>query len=157
MPEDAKIHVGNLPFETREDDLIYEFERYGRVEQATIIKDRDTGRPKGYGFVMFENVEDARDAIYGMDQKKFMGRVIKCEKAKPRRSELGASRDSFDRRDDRGFRDDRRGEREYRGGRDDFRGSRDNFRGRDDHRGRDNFRNRDDRDFRGGRGRDRRF
>ncbi|CAB3992072.1 RNA-binding [Paramuricea clavata] len=87
MPEDAKVHVGNLSFDTREDDLMYEFERYGRVEQVQIIKDRDTGRPKGYGFVMFENSEDARDAIYGLDQKKFLGRVIKCEKARPRRSE----------------------------------------------------------------------
>ena len=37
MPEDAKIHVGNLPFRAREDDLIYEFERYGRVEQGKYL------------------------------------------------------------------------------------------------------------------------
>ncbi|XP_028393879.1 uncharacterized protein LOC114518142 [Dendronephthya gigantea] len=141
MPEDAKIHVGNLSFDTREDDLQYEFERYGRVEQVQIIKDRDTGRPKGYGFVTFENSKDASDAIYAMDQKKFLGRIIKCEKARPRRSEGGgyrAPRDSFERRDfrdDRGFRDDRRG------------GRRGDFRGRDDFSRRDDF-PRDDRDFR---------
>ena len=42
-----------------------------------IIKDRDTGRPKGYGFVMFENPDDAKDAIYGMDQKaRYIDRLL---------------------------------------------------------------------------------
>ena len=65
------IYAGNLSQEVTEDDLKTAFEVYGKVETVNIIKDKDTGRPKGFGFVEMPDDTEARSAIVGLNDKKF--------------------------------------------------------------------------------------
>src|SRR5207244_10718513 len=58
-----KIYVGNLPFDTNEDSLRAAFEPYGEVASASIVTDRETGRPRGFGFVEMNSDEQAKAAI----------------------------------------------------------------------------------------------
>ncbi len=78
------IYVGNLSFDTNEDQLKELFESYGQVESATIISDKFTGRPRGFGFVKMPEREDGLRAIQELDAKDFMGRSIKVNEARPR-------------------------------------------------------------------------
>ncbi|MGD9819636.1 MAG: RNA recognition motif domain-containing protein [Desulfomonilaceae bacterium] len=78
------IYVGNLSFDTNEDQLKELFETYGQVESATIISDKFTGRPRGFGFVKMPEREDGLRAIQELDAKDFMGRSIKVNEARPR-------------------------------------------------------------------------
>lgn len=80
----GKVFVGNLPFSVRNNELREEFSKFGDVEDAVVITDRQTRRSKGFGFVTFVNEEDAKKAISEMDGKDFMGRAIKVNEAKPR-------------------------------------------------------------------------
>lgn len=84
--EEKKVFVGKLDYSTNEDALQNAFEKFGRVENVTIIKDRDTGRPKGFAFITFESEQDARNAIEGMNGIELDGREIVVNKAKPRES-----------------------------------------------------------------------
>lgn len=77
-----KLFVGNLSFQTTEDDLRSEFEQFGAVESVAIITDRDTGRSKGFGFVEMSE-EDANKAISAMSGKELNGRVLTVNEAKP--------------------------------------------------------------------------
>jgi cold-inducible RNA-binding protein len=79
-----KIYVGNMSFDTGEDDLRRAFEAHGQVDSVSIITDRDTGRSKGFGFVEMSNDTEARAAMEGLDGKEFMGRTIKVNEARPR-------------------------------------------------------------------------
>ena len=63
--EDAKLYVGGLSFTTRYEDLQREFERFGAVSDCFLPKDSDTGQNRGFGFVTFETVEQAEEAIRG--------------------------------------------------------------------------------------------
>ncbi len=85
----TNIYVGNLPYDTTEDDLVDAFAAFGEVNRATLVFDRDTGRPRGYGFVeMYEDLE-ALDAIKRMHGAEFMGRPLTVNEARPRGSGRG--------------------------------------------------------------------
>jgi RNA recognition motif-containing protein len=79
-----RIYVGNMSYDTSEDDLRKAFEAHGQVDSVAIITDRDTGRPKGFGFVEMSNETEAKAAIESLNEKDFMGRAIKVNEARPR-------------------------------------------------------------------------
>ena len=76
-----KIYVGNLPFSATEDDLRALFSEYGEVSSVALINDRETGRPRGFGFV---EMEGADEAIAALDQKDHGGRSLTVNEARPR-------------------------------------------------------------------------
>ena len=77
-----KIYVGNLPFNATEDDIRALFAQYGTVQSVSLITDRETGQPRGFGFVEMD--EGANNAIAALDQKDYGGRNLKVNIAKPR-------------------------------------------------------------------------
>ena len=78
------IYVGNLPYQTSEDDLREAFEAHGSVSRAAIITDRETGRSKGFGFVEMSDRSAGEAAIGALDGSDFGGRNIKVNEARPR-------------------------------------------------------------------------
>ena len=79
-----KLYVGNLPFSVTEDSLQQLFSQSGKVESATIITDRDTGRSKGFGFVEMSTEQEAADAITKFNGTDFEGRSITVNEARPK-------------------------------------------------------------------------
>jgi RNA recognition motif-containing protein len=86
-----KLYVGNLSYSTTEDDLQTLFAQAGAVTSVTVIKDRDTGRSKGFGFVEMATAADAQNAISMLDGKPFQQRTITVNQARPR-EERGGNR-----------------------------------------------------------------
>lgn len=82
-----KIYVGNLPFSATEDELRGLFAEFGSVESASLITDRDTGRPRGFGFV--EMSDGADDAIAALNGKDMGGRQLNVNEARPRTERSG--------------------------------------------------------------------
>ncbi len=78
------IYVGNLPYQTTEDDLRASFENFGEVISVRIIQDRATGRSKGFGFVEMPDEESAETAIAALNGKDFSGRNIRVNQARPK-------------------------------------------------------------------------
>jgi len=78
-----KLYVGNLSWSSTEDDVRAAFEAYGQVTSVNLIEDRETGRPRGFGFVEMDDA-GAREAIAALDGKEFGGRNIKVNEAKAR-------------------------------------------------------------------------
>ncbi len=78
------IFVGNLSFNTSEDDLRAAFEAYGQVSSARIITDRETGRSRGFAFVEMSDSSEAQAAISGLDGRDMDGRGLKVNEAKPK-------------------------------------------------------------------------
>ena len=81
----AKVFVGGLSWSTDESTLAQTFEQAGEVTEVNIIKDRETGRPRGFGFVTFASGEDARRAVERFDGKNLDGRNVKVNIAEERR------------------------------------------------------------------------
>ena len=79
-----KLYVGNLSFSTSEAQLRDLFAQHGEVTSASLVMDRETGRPRGFGFVEFANDDQARAAITALDGKNVDGRDIQVTEAKPR-------------------------------------------------------------------------
>ncbi|MDR1814251.1 MAG: RNA-binding protein [Tannerella sp.] len=79
------IYVGNLSYRVREDELKSEMERYGVVDAVRVIKDRDTGRSKGFAFVEMPDDDDARKAIEELNEKELQGRSIVVKESLPRK------------------------------------------------------------------------
>ena len=79
-----KIYVGNLSFDTTESELEKVFSEFGEVNEVAMITDRDTGRPRGFGFVEMRDDGQAREAIGALDGKEVGGRSLKVNEAKPR-------------------------------------------------------------------------
>jgi cold-inducible RNA-binding protein len=77
-----KLFVGNLSFQTTESDVTSAFEQCGAVESVSIITDRDTGRSKGFGFVVMEE-EGASKAIASLNGSQLNGRALTVNEAKP--------------------------------------------------------------------------
>ena len=84
-----KIYVGNLPFSSTEDEIRELFSQYGTVTSVSLITDRDTGAPRGFGFVEME--DGAPEAIQALDNQQMGGRNLRVNEARPR-EEGGRSR-----------------------------------------------------------------
>ena len=78
-----RIFVGNLPFSANEGDLRTLFESFGEVQSMQIVTDRDTGKPRGFGFVEMSS-EDGEKAIAALNGKDFQGRAINVNEARPK-------------------------------------------------------------------------
>jgi RNA recognition motif-containing protein len=78
-----RLYVGNLPFEATREEVRAAFEAHGTVYEVSLITDRETGRPRGFGFVEMDDV-GARAAIEALDQKDFGGRNLQVNEARER-------------------------------------------------------------------------
>jgi RNA recognition motif-containing protein len=79
-----KLYVGNLSFSTSEAQLRELFSAHGEVTSASLVMDRETGRPRGFGFVEFANADDAKNAINALNGKNIDGRDLTVNEARPR-------------------------------------------------------------------------
>ncbi len=79
-----KLFVGGLPFSTTDDELNELFATHGAVASAVVVKDRDTGRSKGFGFVEFENDNEGKAAEQALNGSDLGGRSITVNEARPR-------------------------------------------------------------------------
>lgn len=78
------IYVGNLSYDVTEDDLRETFSRFGQVASANVIKDRETGRSKGFGFVEMATQAEAQAAIADLNGKELKARKMNVNEARPR-------------------------------------------------------------------------
>lgn len=83
------IFVGNLSFNTNEDELRQLFEAYGQVDRVSIMTDRDTGRSRGFGFVEMASNEDGEKAITALNGSQVGGRTINVNEARPKTERAG--------------------------------------------------------------------
>lgn len=78
------IYVSNLSFDITDAELAQLFEAHGRVDKASVIKDRDTGRSRGFGFVEMSEKAEAEAAIQAMNGKEIKGRALNVNEARPK-------------------------------------------------------------------------
>ena len=83
------IFVGNLSFNTSEDELRQLFSAYGQVDRVSIMTDRDTGRSRGFGFVEMANAEDGEKAIAALNGSQLGGRTLNVNEARPKPERSG--------------------------------------------------------------------
>jgi len=88
------IFVGNLSFGATEDTIRGLFERHGAVERVNIVTDRDTGQPRGFGFVEMTNDAEGDKAIAALNGKDVDGRAINVNEARPKGAGAGGGRRS---------------------------------------------------------------
>jgi len=82
----SKLFIGGLAWHTDDATLRTKFEEFGTVEEAVVVKDRDTGRSRGFGFVRFSTDDEATAAMNGMNDVEFDGRRLRVDKASDRRT-----------------------------------------------------------------------
>ncbi|MFT3702865.1 MAG: RNA-binding protein [Agriterribacter sp.] len=92
------LYVGNLSWTMTEDDLRNLFEQYGTVTSIKIVKDRETGRSKGFGFVEMENDTEAQNALSSLYDKEILGRKIVINEAQERPAKSGGGGGGFKKR-----------------------------------------------------------
>lgn len=90
-----KLYVGNLSFETTENDLQDAFEKFGTVKEAAIVSDHGTARSRGFGFVTMGSAGEGQAAIAGLNGKELAGRSLTVNEARPK-TEGGGSRNFGD-------------------------------------------------------------
>lgn len=81
-----KIYVGNLPFDATQSGVQELFSQFGQVTDVTLINDRETGRPRGFGFVEMPDSAEANKALTALNGQDFGGRSLNINEAKPRES-----------------------------------------------------------------------
>ncbi|KAF6839902.1 RNA recognition domain-containing protein [Colletotrichum plurivorum] len=91
----SKLFIGGLAWHTEEGTLRQKFEEFGAVEEAVVVKDRDTGRSRGFGFVRYTQEGDAQKAIAAMNNVEFDGRTIRVDKASDNGPRGGGFRGGF--------------------------------------------------------------
>ncbi|MCS7093172.1 MAG: RNA-binding protein [Patescibacteria group bacterium] len=92
-----KLYVGNLLYEINDEELKSYFSQAGKVISATVIRYRDTGRSKGFGFVEMETEEEARRAIETLNGQDFRGRKVFVSQARPQKREVVNPKNKSDR------------------------------------------------------------
>ena len=88
----TNIFVGNLSYQTTEAELETAFGAFGAVERVSIVRDRDTGQPRGFAFVEMTNADQAASAIQGLNGTEMGGRAINVTEARPREERGGGNR-----------------------------------------------------------------
>ena len=83
------IYVGNLDYNVTEQELRAAFEAYGQVDNVTIMRDRDTGQPRGFAFVEMANDEEAQKAIAGTNGTQLGARNVNVNEARPKTERTG--------------------------------------------------------------------
>ncbi len=87
----SRLYVGNLPFDVETIDLEELFAKNGLVKSINIIKERGSGRGKGFGFVEMGDQQEAREAIENINNKEFQGRVLNVDLARNENKEIAMS------------------------------------------------------------------
>jgi cold-inducible RNA-binding protein len=95
----TKLFVGNLSFNTTENDLQDAFAAHGTVTEANLMVDRSTGRPRGFGFITMGTPEEAQKAIDALNGKELDGRALTVNEAKPREEGRSGGQHSGGRRE----------------------------------------------------------
>ena len=90
-----KIYAGNLSYEITDKDLRAAFAVFGDVESASVLRDKDNGRSKGFGFIEMPSKEEAQAAIEALNEKELQGRALRVNEARPREDSGGSSRGNF--------------------------------------------------------------
>ena len=85
----TNIFVGNLSYQTTESELEAAFSAYGAVERVSVVRDRDTGQPRGFAFVEMTNANEAATAINAMNGREVNGRALNVNQARPREERGG--------------------------------------------------------------------
>ena len=80
----TNVFVGNLSYQTTEAELESAFSEFGAVERVSIIRDRDSGQPRGFAFVEMPNADEATRAIASLNGREIKGRAINVNEARPR-------------------------------------------------------------------------
>jgi len=80
----VNIYVGNLSYQATDDDLREAFEKFGQVSSAQVIKDKFTGRSRGFGFVEMPSNEEGQKAIEEVNNQDIAGRAVRVNEARPR-------------------------------------------------------------------------
>jgi len=102
-----RIYVGNLSYDVTEEQLRQEFGAFGEVTSVSVVTDKYSGRPKGFGFVEMMTKSEAEAAITGLNGKTIQDRTIVVNEARPRTDNRGSG--SYGDRRGGGYRDDRGG------------------------------------------------
>jgi len=122
------MYVGNLSYDATDSDIRELFEAHGTVSDVFIVKDRESGRPRGFAFVSMETPEEMNAAIEALNGEEFAGRALTINEARPREERPqcgGGGRGAYKRGGGHGG--DRSGRRSYNGDRGGDRGGRDNY------------------------------
>jgi cold-inducible RNA-binding protein len=88
----TNIFVGNLSFQTTNEDLTSTFGRYGTVEKVSIVTDRESGQPRGFGFVEMADSNEAAKAISALNGAQLDGRALNVNEARPKTERRSNSR-----------------------------------------------------------------
>jgi RNA recognition motif-containing protein len=102
----TNIFVGNLSYAVTDAELEAAFAAYGAVERVSVVRDRDTGQPRGFAFVEMTNAEEAAKAIEGLNGQELHGRAMNVNEARPREDRGGGGR-GFGNKGGGGFRQKR--------------------------------------------------
>jgi RNA recognition motif-containing protein len=85
----TNIFVGNLSYQTTETELEAAFSAFGAVERVSVVRDRDTGQPRGFAFVEMTNANEAANAIASLNGREIQGRALNVNQARPREERGG--------------------------------------------------------------------
>ena len=85
------VYIGNLPYDVTEEQVLELFAPFGEVNRAALVKDRETGRPRGFGFVEMPNDDEARKAIEGLSGKDYEGRPLTVNEARNRSAQRNSA------------------------------------------------------------------
>jgi RNA recognition motif-containing protein len=85
----TNIFVGNLSYQTTESELEAAFAAYGSVDRVSLVRDRDSGQPRGFAFVEMTNASEAANAINEMNGREMNGRALNVNQARPREERSG--------------------------------------------------------------------
>lgn len=91
----TNIFVGNLSYQTTQNELEAAFSAYGNVERVSLVRDRDTGQSRGFAFVEMTNAEEAQRAISELNGRELNGRAMNVNEARPREERAGGGGNRF--------------------------------------------------------------
>jgi len=85
----TNIFVGNLSYDVTENELHSAFSEFGAVEKVSVVRDRETGQPRGFAFVEMTNADEAANAMAAMNGRELKGRALNVNEARPREPRAG--------------------------------------------------------------------